>query len=419
MKQEECGIDEIKMFMKILFIRRLNPFFDASASGNRFASLVDGLARLGVQITILVTGGYNNFAERRSCAKSFDKDNIRVRYLIPTSNHTIWWRRFNKYVLYFVGRGYIKYRLRKDLCSFDGNFVWLTNDALILSSYITVSDKLKCRTLLEINEFHDIYKLDGKITHKFQIQQAKESEGIYLEAIKHIDCFAIMTKTLLNYYKSMVKPEAVLMHLPMTVDMSRFEMDKDKNCKECYIAFAGSFDNSKDGLRILIESFAKLYLRYPKYKLKIAGFYHPDVEQQKQLIEKYGIQDKVQYVGVLTREQIPYFLKNASILALARPDSHQARGGFPTKLGEYLSTKNPVCVTNVGEIGYYLKDNESAFLAFPNSVDSFTDALERALQDEELAKKVGLEGYEVAKANFNMEIQSKRLYTFLCDNLKK
>lgn len=417
MKQEGYGIDEIKTFMKILFVRRLNPFFDASASGNRFASLVEGLARLGVQITVLVTGGYNNFAERRSFARSFDKGNIRVRYLIPTSNHTIWWRRFNKYILNFVGRGYVKYRLEKDLRSFDGDFVWLTNDALILASYIAVFDKLKCRTLLEINEFHDIYKLEGKITHKFQVRQAKESERIYLEAIKHIDCFAVMTKTLLNYYKSMVKFEAVLMHLPMTVDMSRFEIDKDKNCKECYIAFAGSFDNRKDGLHILIESFAKLHLRYPKYKLKIAGFYHPDVEQQKQLIQKYGIQDKVQYVGVLTREQIPYFLKNASILALARPDSHQAQGGFPTKLGEYLSTQNPVCVTTVGEIGDYLVDNESAFLASPGSVDSFADALNRAMCDEMMAKEVGVKGYMVAKANFNMEVQSDRLYDFLCKRL--
>ena len=418
MRQEGYGIDEIKRFMRILFVRRLNPFFDASASGNRFASLVEGLAKLGVQITVLVTGGYNNFAERRSFMKSFDRGNIRIRYLIPTSNHTIWWRRFNKYILYSVSRGYVKYRLGKDLRSFDGDFVWLTNDALILSSYIAVLDKLKSRTLLEINEFHDIYKLEGKITHKLQIRQAKENERIYLEAIKHIDCFAVMTKTLLNYYKSIVKSEAVLMHLPMTVDMSRFEIAKDAVGHEKYIAFAGAFDNRKDGLNILIESFARLHAKYPEYTLKIAGFYHPDVEEQKQIIEKYGIQNKVQYVGVLSREQIPCFLVNASVLALARPDSHQAQGGFPTKLGEYLSTKNPVCVTAVGEIDHYLTDNESAFLAIPGSVDSFTDALERAMRDEELAKKVGLGGYEVAKANFNMNVQAKRLYTFLRNNLE-
>ena len=63
------------------------------------------------------------------------------------------------------------------------------------------------------------------------------------------------------------------MHLPMTVDMSRFEIAKDAVGHEKYIAFAGAFDNRKDGLNILIESFARLHAKYPEYTLKIAGFY--------------------------------------------------------------------------------------------------------------------------------------------------
>lgn len=404
--------------MRILLLRKLNPFFDASASGNRFASLVTGLTRLGVQVTILVTGGYNDIMEWRRLGKHSNYKGVEIHYLLPVSNHTIWWRRFNKYILYPCGKSYILKKIRKYMLAYAGDFVWLTNDLWILSSYVNVFDKLKTHSLIEINEFHDIYKLDGKITNKIQLKQAQESERVFLEAIKLIDCFAIMTNTLLQYYKKMTKEDAVFLHLPMTVDMSRFEIAKDAAIHEKYIAFAGAFDNRKDGLNILIESFARLHVKYPEYTLKIAGFYHPDVEKQKQIIEKYGIQNKVQYVGILSREQIPYFLVNASVLALARPDSHQAQGGFPTKLGEYLSTKNPVCVTDVGEIGHYLKDNESAFLAVPGNVDSFTDAMEKALQDEDLAKEVGLKGYEVAEANFNMRVQVKRLYAFLCDNLK-
>lgn len=404
--------------MRILLLRKLNPFFDASASGNRFASLVTGLTKLGVQVTILVTGGYNDIMEWRRLGKHSNYKGVEIHYLLPVSNHTIWWRRFNKYILYPLSKSHILKAIKKYMLVYAGDFVWLTNDLWILYSYVSVFDKLSTHSLIEINEFHDIYKLEGKITNKIQLQQAQESEGVFLEAIKHIDCFAIMTNTLLWYYKKMAKSDATFLHLPMTVDMSRFEITKDDAVHEKYIAFAGAFDNRKDGLNILIESFAQLHAKYPEYTLKIAGFYHPDVEQQKRLIQKYGIQNKVQYVGVLTREQIPYFLKNASILALARPDSHQAQGGFPTKLGEYLSTKNPVCVTTVGEISDYLVDNESAFLASPGSVDSFVDALNRAMCDEVKAKKVGLKGYMIAKTNFNMEVQSDRLYNFLHKRLR-
>ncbi len=59
------------------------------------------------------------------------------------------------------------------------------------------------------------------------------------------------------------------------------------------------------------------------------------------------------------------------------PDSKQAQGGFPTKLGEYLATGNPVCATTVGEIPDYLVDGESVYFAVPGSVDSFADAMLR------------------------------------------
>jgi len=63
----------------------------------------------------------------------------------------------------------------------------------------------------------------------------------------------------------------------------------------------------------------------------------------------------------------------AKILALARPKSKVADAGFPSKLTEYLSTGNPVVVTRVGEIPYYLKDNVHAFLTEPDSVNSFAE----------------------------------------------
>lgn len=116
------------------------------------------------------------------------------------------------------------------------------------------------------------------------------------------------------------------------------------------------------------------------------------MQGQEKIIQELGLTERVHFVGVLNREQIPPFLCQASLLALSRPDSHQAQGGFQTKLGEYLATGNPVCVTKIGEISDYLEDNISAFMADPGSVDSFADAMDRALRDLENARKVGLHG---------------------------
>ena len=208
------------------------------------------------------------------------------------------------------------------------------------------------------------------------------------------------------------------MHLPMTVDMSRFQsVTTSVEYKKPYIAFTGTMTNHKDGVDILIKAFAKVADKYLAYHLYLAGFWHYDVPMQEKLIEEYGLQDRIHYIGTLTRKQIPPFVCNASVLALSRPDSHQAQGGFPTKLGEYLATGNPVCVTKVGEIPDYLEDNISAFMAEPGNVDSFADALDRALLDEKNAKEVGTKGIEVAKRNFDVRLQAKRLDDFLLKNL--
>ena len=126
---------------------------------------------------------------------------------------------------------------------------------------------------------------------------------------------------------------------------------------------------------------------------------------QEKLIKKLGLADRVTYLGVLSKEQIPAFVCNADLLVLSRPDSHQAQGGFPTKLGEYLASGNPVCVTKVGEIPNYLIDNVSAFMA--------------ELGNPIKAKEVAQKGKEVAETEFNLQTQSEKLFMFLQDNIKQ
>jgi len=54
-------------------------------------------------------------------------------------------------------------------------------------------------------------------------------------------------------------------------------------------------------------------------------------------------------------------------------------------------------------------------MAEPDSVDSFTDALKRAITDSK-AHEIGLAGRNVALKNFNKDKQAKRLYEFLLQN---
>jgi len=210
-----------------------------------------------------------------------------------------------------------------------------------------------------------------------------------------------------------------VLHLPMTVDLERFDLFKSyepiEGLNVPYICFVGTMGDSKDGVNLLIEAFASISKEFPNYKLALFGFWAYDSTKHQQRIVELGMQDKIIYSKPIDSEKVVNLIMNADVLVLPRPDSYQAQGGFPTKLGEYLATSKPVIVTRVGEIPNYLQHQKSAFLIEPGSVESIVIALKDALSDYEKASKIGLEGRKVAESHFCSNIQSGRLSQFLIE----
>lgn len=400
--------------MRILLIRDYNPFYEIGASANRFAGLITGLLDRGVEIDIAITRGWTSKLERKEKGRIYSHPSLKIIYTSKEMNDSIWKRRINKYILSSIYNIRVQHSLSK-LFREDYDFIWITNEMKCLQAFKNNRSKIKGKSFIELNEFNDIYKGAGATRNIAQRKKAIRHDELFKICISNIDCIAVMTRTLINHYTKMTKRDAEFLHLPMTVDLTRFNniVKNDTTYKKPYIAYTGTFNNNKDGVDILIKAFAKIAGKYPDIRLYMAGFWHYDVEDQKKIIEKEKLNDRVIYLGKMDSKDIPSFISNADLLVLSRPDSHQAQGGFPTKLGEYLATGRPVCVTRVGEIPDYLEDNVSAYLAEPGSVESFADAMARALDDSGLSKKVGDNGRKVAEKEFNAAIHAARLAEFL------
>jgi glycosyltransferase involved in cell wall biosynthesis len=235
------------------------------------------------------------------------------------------------------------------------------------------------------------------------------------------DDFLIMTKTLIEFYRPLAKKNARFMHLPMTVDLDRFPDSVHDLGHAHDITYCGDLSQDKDGVLTLIEAFALLKDEFPSVKLKLLGN-SKDKEYMNKLINllsELDLEEKVVLAGFVHPEDIPDRLIQSRLLVLSRPDSVQARGGFPTKLGEYLATGVPVAVTSVGEIPDYLTDGADAFIAEPGSVESFANAMRRALSDDARALRVGQAGREIAIAHFSHSAQGKLISSFLSDGIVK
>ena len=236
----------------------------------------------------------------------------------------------------------------------------------------------------------------------------------FLKNCQKLDGLFVISNALKEYFCSK-GVEATKIHvINMTVDKTRFDgIQKQKG--ERYIAYCGTASNNKDGVDQLIKSFALISERYPELKLYIIGRIPKESESfgNKELVKQLGVTGKVFFTGVVPSSEIPQMLTNAEIVALDRPENIQAKYGFPTKLGEYLLTGNPVVITKVGDIPLFLTDGINALIAEPDCPESFAEKLDWALSHKEEARKIGLAGKQVALQSFDAAIETGKIISII------
>ena len=201
----------------------------------------------------------------------------------------------------------------------------------------------------------------------------------------------------------------------MTVDASRFVSITKRKQEDRYIAYCGKASNNKDGVDQLIKAFALVHKKYPNLSLYVIGQApkRQELNSTAILASELGVSNCVRFTGAISYTDIPGMLTDADILVLARPNNMQAQYGFPTKLGEYLLTGNPVVVTRVGDIPQYIEDGVSGMVAEPSSPEDFASKIIWLLDHPDKARKIGENGKQVALKYFNNEVEARKIITII------
>ena len=237
---------------------------------------------------------------------------------------------------------------------------------------------------------------------------------IYLRTCRKVDGLLLISRALSDYYEKKGVDKSKILIVNMTVDPSRFVNLKKSSRRPDYIAYCGAVSNYKDGVDDLIKAFAIVSKHINDVKLYIIGGFpfNKDKEDDYALVNSLGLSDRVVFTGPVSRDIMPQMLKDAKALVLARPNNIQSRYGFPTKLGEYLLTENPVVLTKVGDIPVFLKDGESTYFAEPGNVGEISAKIIEALSSPN-ARQIGISGASVAMRAFNSETESKKIIDFI------
>lgn len=367
--------------MKTLYIV-CNCYLPTGASTNRILAVVKGLNERNICVKMLFI-----YPDSQLSKVHGDYPNIEFIYL---------WGNGRGRKLSIILSSYI--RLLK----------YLRNNNNIFTNY----PKLMCLPLglFNINLFHE------RTEHPDVVRNTKSYlsnilNRIYLYNCRKLKGLFVITNNLKEYFISQgVKSDRISV-VNMVVDPDRFEGLGLIKQEDRYIAYCGTVSIGKDGVDCLIESFKIVADKIADVKLYIIGGFisAKDKDSIYRSVENYGLNDRIVFTGRVLPEKMPYVLKGAKALVLARSDNKQATYGFPTKLGEYLLTENPVVITRTGEINLFLEDMKSALIAVPNNIDSISQKIIWALENETEAMIIGKEGKEVALRSFNYKIEAEKI----------
>lgn len=370
---------------RVIFLNR--RFCPGEAWTNRMLAYAKGFSEQGVRVCLL-------FIISDKCRTPYSI-NIPGVEIINLWENDGWLSRT------FRALSYLKNKRRIKKFIHDGDICFMTDASGFYLDEVKASGK-------DVKNVYEATEHPLVLTHNNPQKTKKRFEGIC-----EMDRLLVISHSLKHYFIQKGFPENRIEVINMFVDLSRFNgLKKESTYK--YIAYCGNVSYDKDGVNILIESFAEFHKLHPDYYLEIYGRgVGNSIEKLSILAEERGVAEFVVFTGMISYDIIPQKLVNAAVLALSRPDNLQNQNGFPTKLGEYLMSGNPVVVTSVGEIPLYIQDGYNGYVAQPNNVDSFVHKLCQAVEGLSNGSEVAIRGKQMAKTEFSYRYQTKKALDFI------
>lgn len=260
------------------------------------------------------------------------------------------------------------------------------------------------------------YKIVIDIVEDYEVSLEKNSffHGLKLKSIvffeKRISMFADSIVVITSYLEKLYKKRTEGKNIPILTIPVSCQIDeiipKNKYHDEIKFCYSGTFGH-KDGLETLISAFEIFNQKYKNSVLLLIG-----AGSNMNNILKLSSNKNIKYCGCLVEEYMD-FIRDTDVLFMTRVNSGYANAGFPFKLGEYLSTGNPVVCTDVSDISVYLENKVDCIIVEPENEVKLLEAMEFLYTNPQEAFKIGYNGYKKAKRFFNTKTNGEALINFM------
>lgn len=393
-------------YSKIIFIVN-DSFPNGGASANRILTLGKGLKNEGHDVEVVIIRPTEQEDKENRNPLNGSADGVCFKYMV---RNNVWTNRTKPGKLTGIAEGFINTirHLSNSLKTHEKVIIIDTLSSISLSTGLYVFSKIHgLKFIIHLDEY--------PWPHIFRDRYNPLYRSLFFAMkFRLYDGLIVMTSKLSKYYSRLKRSKAPICHIPMTVDAERFALKKDKE-RSFLVTYCGSMSVYKDGVDLLLESFAIFSKHNPEFKLQLIGKTegNPEYQSLLNMVKESGLEPRVIFTGEVPSGRIPRMLADSDMLVLSRRNNIQAQGGFPTKLGEYLLTGKPVVLTKFGEISDYLTDGVNSFISDEATAEAFSDKLDFVAKNFEQALEIGGAGCEAALQSFDYKVVSGRLSDFL------
>jgi len=391
---------------KVIIISNSASFPWGMASTNRVKLIAKGLIHYGHELSYIgITGANTEKSENKKWRGIYDG----VKYFYPGlfSVRPVNWvaRRIDDLLSKYLSILYIVFL--KISNNVDVIILYTRNYKLV--KYWSILSKLfGIKIILEICEWPIVYQ--DKIN--------KENSELYCnKAPLLVDGVIPISQFIENeIHKISTKNRKNIpsFKVPILIDIKDFNYTKNYSItNESYMLYSGSIAYS-DIFRHIIDAMILMKADGYNYKLKITGGGDSQkILQLKKYIKNNNIEELIEFTGYLNEESFIQLLQNACLLLAPIPDNMQTKARFPTKLGSYLASGNPVITNPFGEVGNYLTDNDTAYLVDKFDSQLLKDKIIFAMQNGDTSKRVGINGKRLAFREFDYRKKMRDLNKLL------
>lgn len=163
------------------------------------------------------------------------------------------------------------------------------------------------------------------------------------------------------------------------------------------------------GIETAIES---LKFLLENVMLVLVGGSKEDVDEYKKAAEGAGLVEKVNFVGWVKHELIPYYLKAFDVLIAPFPrNDHYEFYMCPMKILEYMASKRPIVASDLNSIRELISGKESVLIQ-PESEEALASGIKQIIENQQFADEISSSAFNKAR-NFTWRSRAQAIINFI------